>query len=175
MTLLWIGLAFGFAIGLGIGHRNALLFGVGLIGLVYMLWKNHRAKKAERASAEAAQEPSLNFYDADWTSLDEVALDIARFETLTSWQANQRSLFRDVPVKDINVEGGWDIFSDDWGDDISKNYEKIFRQIRALSPCKRARRLQSAKDESASARATCAAKSIILPDGSKTNLPSWML
>jgi hypothetical protein len=92
-------------------------------------------KKAERARAhEATQEPSLMNEDADWTTLDQLAMDIVRLETLISWHANKRPIFRDVPVRDIDVEGGRDVFSDDWGPDISKHYERTFREIRALSP-----------------------------------------
>jgi hypothetical protein len=145
-----------------------------VIVIVYCIWRNYETKKAERAH-EATQEPSLMNDDANWTTLDQLAMDIARLETLTSWHANQRPIFRDAPVRDINVEGGWDVFSDDWGPDISKHYERIFREIRALSPAKRAQRRKVSEKESISARAACTKNSIELPDGTQAKLPSWML
>lgn len=114
---------------------------------------------------EATQEPSLTNDDADWTRLDQLARDIARLETLTSWHASERPIFRDAPVRDINVEGGWDVFNDDWGDDISNQYERVFREIRVLTPAARAQRLKVAEGESVPARAACTKKSIKLPDG----------
>jgi hypothetical protein len=183
MTRFWIGLGIGLAIGLGIGLRNGLVVGVGVIGLIYVVWvvwKNHRTEKTEwtaaegAEAAEAVQEPSLNS-DADWTSLDQLALDIARLEALTLWHSNERPLFRDIPVRNVNVEGGWDLFCDDWENDISVNYEQIFREIRTISPSQRARRLRLAKEKSAYARTACTAMSITLPDGSKNTLPSWMI
>ena len=73
-----------------------LLIGFGLI-LAYIVWKDHRAKKAQW-TAESAQEPSLNTDDADWTNLDQLALDIARYEALASWQAPDISPFSVTPL-----------------------------------------------------------------------------
>ena len=140
--------------------------------VVYMVWKIRREQKLER-NAEAIQEPSLNT-DADWTLLDELAIDIARHESLARWYAQGRTLFRDTPVADSNIEGGWDVFCEEWGADIPENYEKIFYEIRGLRPRQRARRLKIAEKQSAPARAACNAKPIILPDQSKKTLPSWM-
>jgi hypothetical protein len=137
--------------------RNLLwiVVGIFIVFIVYRIWKNYETtKKAERAH-EATQEPSLMNDDADWTTLDQLAMDIARLETLTSWHANQRPIFRSAPVRDINVEGGWDVFSDEWGPDISKHYERIFREIRSLSSAERARRRKVAERESVSARTAC--------------------
>src|SRR5713101_411771 len=89
--------------------------GLGIF-IVHLVLKDQRTKKAERA-AEAVQEPSLSSDDsnAEWTRLDQIALDIARHETLALWHADGRPIFRDIPVKDISVEGGWNFFCDDWG------------------------------------------------------------
>ena len=182
-THFWAGLGIGLAIGLGMGLRNGFVVGVGVIGLicmVWVVWKNYRAKETEwtaaevAEAAEAAQEPSLNS-DADWTSLDQLALDIARLEALTLWYSNVSPLFRDIPVRNVNVEGGWDLFCDDWESDISENYEKTFREIRTVNPGQRSRRLRLANENSARARTACTAMSITLPDGSKNTLPSWMI
>jgi len=140
--------------------------------LVYVFWSIRHDQKIERR-AEAIQEPSLNT-DADWTLLDELAIDIARHESLARWYAQGRPLFRDTPVVDRNVEGGWEFFCDEWGDDIPENYEKIFYKIRGMRPGERARLLKIAEKQSASARASCNAYPIILPDQSKASLPSWM-
>jgi hypothetical protein len=78
-------------------------------------------------------------------------------------------------VRDLNVEGGWDVFRDEWGSHISENYERIFRDIKGLNDRERRRRLDTAKKASVAARTAYTSAPIVLPDGSKRKLPSWML
>lgn len=135
-------------------------------------WQMIRDNKIKRHE-EAIQEPSLNT-DADWTLLDELAIDISRHESLARWYAQGRQIFRDAPLKDVNVEGGWEVFCDEFGEDIPENYERIFQEIRGLKPRERARRLRAAEKLSVSARGAYNAKPIILPDQSTFSFPAWM-
>jgi hypothetical protein len=153
--------------GLKIANRYSMLLQFSLAGKIAMERYAH--------PHEATQEPALTNDDADWTRLDQLAMDIARLETLTSWHANERRIFRLAPVRDINCEGGWDVFNDEWGADISNQYERVFREIRVLTPAARARRLKVAERESIPARAACTKNSIKLPDGTQAKLPPWML
>lgn len=106
--------------------------------------------------------------------LSMLAMDIARHEILAEWHTAGRSILKDTPVRNYNCEGGWDKFSDEWGEDIAVRQKEVRNQISSLSSRRQQKRLEQARERSAAARAFYAAKTITLPDGSKGKFPWWM-
>jgi hypothetical protein len=135
-------------------------------------------KEAEAERRDAWDIEQRGLHMQQHLGLDELstlALDIARLETLADWHTAGRSILRDVPVKDYNCEGGWDITLEEWGNEISDRQKRIRREIEFLSSRKRAKRLEDAGKKAVAARAFYMAKSIVLPDGSKGKLPTWIV
>src|SRR5208337_579917 len=131
--------------------------------------------EAERQDAWDIEERGLavsRFHGTDDLSM--LAMDIARHEILAEWHAARRSILKDTPVRNYNFEGGWDDLSDEWGEDIVKRQEDVRNQISSLSSRRQRKRLEHARERSAAARAFYAAKTIMLPDGSKGKFPWWM-
>jgi hypothetical protein len=139
---------------------------------------NEHREEAEAERRDAWDIEQRGLHMQRHLGLDELsmlALDIARLETLADWHAAGRSILRDTPVRDYNCEGGWDITFEDWGGEISDRQKRIRREIEFLSSRKRARRLEDAAKKAVAVRAFYRAKLIILPDGCKGQLPTWIV
>ena len=80
----------------------------------------------------------------------------------------------DTPVDDVNEEGGWNVTSDEFGEDIGDRYEHLFLELRTLPTKRRTDVLRAAEAKSREARLEFRKMEIRHPDGALHEFPSWM-
>ncbi len=144
------------------------------LGLVMLWWVTSRKRLAEEA-VDVLQLPARRRDDRPMTVLDDLVLEVARHDVLARWHGDGRQLLLDSPVYDLNVEGGWDVISRDFGSEIGERYEQLFLTFCAMPKKKRLAVLSAAKAKSQVARQWFRNADIRHPDGTVHKLPSWMV
>lgn len=141
------------------------------------LWRiqdEYKMAEAEREDAWDIKQRRLTV--ARHLGIDDLslqALDIARLEVLTEWHTAGKPILRDPPIESEECRGEWKIFADGFALDIVSRRRQMRNEIEDLPSRKRRSRLKAAEKKSAAARLACA-QPIILPDGTRMELPSWM-
>ena len=152
---------------------NNFIWLIGLCLAIWWLFSRWRRPGVE--ASEALQRPALRHDELPWTKLDQLVLNVARHDVLALWHSDERQLWLDTPVYDVNVDGGWNVTSDDFGQDIGNRYEQLFPVLCAMPSKQRNAVLRAAEAKSREARLKVRDVEIRHPDGTVHEFPSWMI